>query len=1595
MINRAEPNQRTGLEIAVIGMAARFPGAKNTEQFWRILREGVNTVTFFTDEELLSAGVAPGLLREPNYVKARGMVEGVDLFDAAFFGLNPREAEIMDPQHRFFLECSQEALEHAGYNSEACDERIGVYASVGLNTYLLNNLIGHHRLKGTADLMQALIGNDKDHLSTRVSYKLNLEGPSVTVQTACSSSLVALHLACQGLLSGDCDIALTGGVTIRVPARSGYLYQEGMAFSPDGYCRAFDAKAQGTVDSSGVGIVVLKRLEEAIADRDCIHAVIKGSAINNDGALKIGYTAPRIDGQARVIRNAQVLAEVDAETISYVEAHGTGTPLGDPIEIAALTQAFRITTHKKGFCAIGSVKTNIGHTDTAAGVAGFIKTVLALKHKQIPPSLNFQSPNPKIDFANTPFFVNESLRSWGTESLPRRASVSSFGLGGTNAHVILEEAPPAEPSQESRPHQLLILSAKTATALEKSTANLIDYLKEHPDADLSDVAYTLKVGRAAFTHRRMVTCTTVADAIGALESLGPQRVFTSYQEPCERPVIFMFPGGGTQHLNMGLELYKHEAVFRDHFDQCAELLKPILGFDLREVSYPGEQPTAELSEQFERTSKALPALFATEYALAKLLMSWGIRPQGMIGHSLGEYTAACLSGVISLEDALKLVALRGQLIEQLPPGSMLSVMLSEQEVLPLLPENLSLAAVNGPSLCVVSGLTEDIAKFEVTLTKKGINYHRLHISAPGHSRIVEPILDQITAFAEGMRLSEPQIPYLSNVTGTWITTDVLNDKTYWAKHLRQTVKYADGLAKLFKEPETVLIEVGPGQSLSALARQHPAKSTAQVIINCMRHPREIASDESYLQAALGRLWLAGVKLDWRKYYAGEKRNRVELPTYPFERASYWINPPEQTKAGGNLGSSLGTRRELDEWFYMPSWKRTLRPLQYKPGDLAARGGRWLVFVDEAGVGEQIVSQLRNEGQQVITLHKAAEFLKESETAYRINPGERQDYERVMKDLRASEQTPTRVAHLWNVERETGEDPADNWRRRYVESQERGYYSLINLAQALGEHGEDVEIWVVTSGMQEVGGERQLRAEKATVLGPCKVIPREFANLRCASVDVVLSEGAREGAEEIAAQLMAEFKEPASGTEVAYRGKHRWVRSYENISLKQDSVSKTNLREGGTYLITGGVGGIGLELAEYLAREARANLILTGRREIPGRDRWDDWLKANGDEDETSKIIAKIRRIEESGGHVLVATADVTDEQQMRSALMTCQERFGAINGVIHAAGVLNDSIIPLKTRELTNQVLAPKVEGTLVLDRLFEDADLDFFILFSSISSITGPIGQADYCAANAFLDAFANHNANRNGKPIVSVNWDRWHEAGRAVNIKSPYRLENAEAVSVDKSVSHPLFDRCLVETESQQVYLTEFSVNKHWVLDEHRLVGRAVVPGTTYLEMARAAFERHQRSGAIEIRDLFFVSPLVVSDDEKREVYTILTKDGSEHDFAIVSRSGGGIDKQHELLEHAVGKIAEVDGEIPRVFQISDLTRNCNLEERCEDDSRINVDAESRRAYFGPRWQSLKQTNVGNGQLLARLELDEEFSDDLERFSLHPALMDMATSS
>jgi amino acid adenylation domain-containing protein len=1403
--------------IAVIGLSARLPGSRNLDEFWQNLQQGRECVSFFTDDELLAAGVSPEFLADPNYVKAKAVINGIEMFDASFFDYSPREAQLIDPQQRLFLECAWEAFEHAGYNVAACHEPIGVYAGAGLNTYFLN-LLASSAAQEIAGGFQTLISNDKDFLTTRASYKLNLSGPSVTVQTACSTSLVAVHLACRALLYHECDMALAGGVSVGVPQKSGYLYEAGSVGASDGHCRAFDARASGTVNGDGVAVVVLKRLTDALVDRDCIHAVIRGTSVNNDGSAKIGYTAPGVDGQSQVVAAALAIAGIDPESVTYIEAHGTGTRLGDPIEIEALSRVFKARTNRRGFCSIGSVKTNIGHLGAAAGAAGLIKTILCLKHKEIPPSLHYETPNPQIDFEDSPFVVSTSLKPWATNGGPRIAGINSLGLGGTNAHIILEEAPRREGSSQSRPYHLFNLSARTPQALATAASNLADHLQaaaEVPNA--SDVAYTLQVGRKGFEHRLAVVCADNAEAISKLRSGDADSVAVGAARPMAPGVAFLFPGIGDHYIDMALGIYQHEPTFRKEMDHCCELLAAHLSLDLRDYLYPrggtshqtNTHPSFDLRGmlgrreravdhecgELDRTVLAQSSVFAVGYALAKLLNEWGVQPEVMMGYSIGEYVAACLADVFSLEDAILLIASRSIMIDRLPEGAMLAVAMPSRELEAMLGTDLWISAVNGPSMCVVSGPKDAVARFERELQGIGLPHRRLPVRHAFHSPIMEPAATQLLSLLKQMELRPPKIPFVSNLTGTWIREQEACDPGYWASHLHQPVRFGEGLQEVWKEAGRVLLDIGPGQALSSLARMHPEKPSESLVVPCTRHSYQSQADLAMLLGAVGKLWVAGVELNWRGFYANEKRLRVPLPTYPFEKQRYWIDQPARAHQPTRADGFFGKQVNIENWFYLPAWKPAV------VGDRSGTVTCWMVLADEEGLGENIANLLENENQRVIRVRPGAAVVQTGHSLYSINPSSREDYDRLLRTIRADGAVPDVILHFWTI---SSPPPLERPAESFHEHQVRGYYSLLFLAQALeqAEIKGTVRLSIVSNYLQTVSPGDETIPEKATLLGASKVISQEYRNLICQSIDVGAPGAGLRAADRVVKQLLAELTSRVSDLEVAYRGRHRLVKWFSPVEFSSPDIPSAGLRRSGVYVLIGGLGRLGLLLADHLSRTVNAKVALVGRTPLPDRSQWTGWLRTRQSDERKSRVITRLIELEESGADFITLTADAATEDQMGNALDAVERRYGGIDGVLHLAAVTSgDSIFrpaAVMGRVQSELQFRPKAHALYVLEKLLRDRKPDFVLLFSSMASVLGGLGLVAYSAANAFVDAFAEKASNQGGQRWISANWEAWLAGG---SVAMPASRGSLQSYAMTPREGVEAFSRVVARAEGGQV--------------------------------------------------------------------------------------------------------------------------------------------------------------------------------------------------
>lgn len=1256
--------------VAIIGMAGRFPGAEDVNEFWELLRKGESGVRDLKDEELAVLGAEA---KADDYVKRYASFADPTAFDAGFFGYSPGEAEVLDPQHRVFLECAWTALEDAAYDSHQTQDRIGVYAGAALNTYLVN-LHSNPDLRESVNEVQAVVSNVMGLMPTRVSYHLDLRGPSCGIQTGCSTSLVSLHEACRAILDGDCEIALAGGVTIGRAKPEGYVYEPGGIFSPDGCCRAFDAKGKGTLFGNGVGVVVLKRYEDALRDGDAIRAVVLGTAINNDGADKVGLLAPSVAGQAEVIKKALERANVLPETVSYVEGHGTATELGDPVEFAALNQAMGAALSEAGVrCFLGSVKSNVGHLDAAAGVSGLIKTVLAMENEALPPNLYFTDPNPQIDLAKGAFQVLSKLSSWLRGAEPRRAGVSSFGMGGTNAHAVLEEAPMVVREKSSRESWVFPISAKSNLALSKRRKDLVQFLKSR-DESLADLAFTLQVGRRAMPHRQAVVANTREELLRKLQKDQIHEVNDA------RPVVFLFSGQGSQYPGMGKKLYETEAIFREALNDCAAEFS-----DLDLIAL-----VTNLEESLSDTAEVQPALFALEYSLARLLMSWNVKPAAMIGHSLGEYVAACLAGVFSLKDALHLVRRRGVLMQACPNGRMLAVRAQVDELLELLGQDLEIAAVNAPDQTVISGTEVEISKLQEQLAEKEISCLALQTSHAFHSKSMDPALADFRETLERIELNAPELDLVSNQSGKWLTASEATSVDYWVGHLRHSVLFHEGLRTLSENlPEACYLEIGPGQALCRFA----ASSIEGAIV--------VPSLPGLIEAQAS-LWISGVSLNWAAIH-DEKRNRLRLPTYPFDRRSYHISL--------EVGEQK-TQRSSESWFSIPSWQQ--RPLM----SAEAEAGRCLVILG--------IPQWKDalDDFETIYVESGDRWLQEGKR-FKLRSDSKDDFLRLIDILGDK---PSRWIYAWKKENDLA--------------------SLVALTQAFqaAPCEETRFLDVVTDGLFSIGGAISERRQRSALPGLLKVLPQEVPNLECRLLD---------GSGDFANHLVHEWHHFSEQKVVAYRGRDRWVQEYQEVDLPVQETPFT--KKGGTYLVIGDlVDGLGLVYAKALREELGAKVIVLGREEIPDPLDWDIWLASHGGQHPLSQTVKRIKALGREGEDFVMASVSLSDSDAVLSLVQDLRVRLGddPLSGLFYAdvmGGEASCALSELSELE-REQIYDKKVRQLDSVMGVVEQENPKRVVLQSTLSAIVGGSGFAAYAASGSYLDGLA---ARSEHPAIVAINWD------------------------------------------------------------------------------------------------------------------------------------------------------------------------------------------------------------------------------------------------
>lgn len=1338
----------TGLEIAVIGMAGKFPGAENVREFWTNLANGTESVAILDEQHIIKETGNSDFISAPNYVKVNSFIEKKEFFDADFFGYRPEEAALMDPQIRLFHEVCWHAIEDGGYNVLQYPEKIGLFAGANVNLNWQAYSVFANKDNAVDDFSASLLRNIS-YLCSTVAYRLNLSGPVCYLNTACSTSLVAIHQACISLLLRDCKMALAGGITINNHTQEGYYHEEGMIYSRDGHCRTFDRDASGTIGAEGSGVVLLKRLDDAIKDRDHIYAIIKGGAINNDGHQKVSFTAPSSTGQYKVIAKAIKTARIEPQSISYIEAHGTGTNLGDPIEVEALNMA--LGKSETPYCALGSLKSNLGHMDAAAGVGGFIKTALSLHHRKIPASLHYKNPNPGIDFSGSPLFVNTVLRDWANDKYPLRAGVSSFGIGGTNAHVILEEAPVRTASSGGRSAQLLVFSGKSPQSLLQNIKCTADFLLANPGTTLADAAYILQTGRTPFKYRKTFVCESIQEFTEAALKFSLPGAIEPISEKKKKKLVFLFPGQGAQYAGMFESLYQEETIFRDEIKKCLAIIKAKSGIDLQKILFK-EGAEAGASELINQTAYTQPCIFVVEYALAKLLMEWGVQPDMMIGHSIGEYVAACISGIFSLEDCLTLIMKRGELMQGAPTGAMLSVQVQEEVIPRLLQQypGISLAAVNSSETAVLSGDTALIEKIKTDQESADITCRVLKTSHAFHSSMLDGMLDEFRMAAAAVKKEKPVIPIVSNLTGTYLTAEQAVDASYWSRHLRETVLFNRGMETILADENALIIEVGPGKTLSGLVRSSRYRKNNQPVVTAGKHSQEEdVSDTKALLKMMGELWNVGIEISWERFYAAEQRNRIPLPGYRFEKIPYPVNVNISRLVEGLIAKDHTAKNEkISEWFYFPTWE--LAP--FTPNVIDAGARNILFCCESAEKFTGIIDKLRSQGASVITAISGKSFEKLDPHVYQLDPGNTEEINLLLTALSATGFTTDTVIHAWS----------GNESNSTFEGNEtimgRSFFSLVAIIKNMvGKEGSVLrKVVMLTQNLHPVLEKEQSGVMQALGAGYIKVLSQEFPAVATCHIDI---DTAGVINDEIVADFCEEIISGNKGRVITYRHGKKWERSYSKIKAGKTETTPV-FRQEGVYVITGGLGKAGYALAAYLLQEFAATVILTGRTDLPAVSQQPNQETTPEQHHSHSEKLERLNALVQLGkGRVMYHACNTSNQSALNGLLQDTVMKHGNINGVIHAAGETPGEPIQLCT-EFTEQQYASffeaKVKGIENLCGATEKMELDFVLLCSSIAAVLGGIGFGAYAPANNYMDYFVQQKKNNNQcKNWIVVNLD------------------------------------------------------------------------------------------------------------------------------------------------------------------------------------------------------------------------------------------------
>ncbi|MFC0107890.1 type I polyketide synthase [Kibdelosporangium aridum] len=1520
--------------IAIIGMAGRFPGAADTSEYWQNLRDGKESVRFPTNDELLAVGVSSDALADSQYVKAVALAPDIDMFDAGFFGMTPREAALCDPQIRLFLETAHRAIEDAGYDPERIMD-VGVFGSAGVNRYVELHARSDGGAVRSASGMSLGTLNNSDYVATLVSYRLGFRGPSMTVQTACSSSLAAVHLAAQALRNGECEMALAGGADVEFPVGHGHWWAPGSPLSQDGHCRPFDANANGTIFGSGVGVVVLKLLSDAIKDGDHISAVIRGTAINNDGADKIGFSAPGVSGQAAVIAEALAIADVTPAHIGYVEAHSTGTPLGDPIEVAALNQAFRRVDEdllEPGQCLLGSVKGGVGHLGHAAGVASLIKVALALTHELIPGTVNFREPNPKLELDGSPFRVSHSAQPWPRSTTRTRlAGLNSLGIGGTNVHAIIEEGPsPSRTDWDGRP-TLLVWSGKSAAAAEAYRGTLARHFDQHGAAVLTDTAATLRHGRTQHTTRSALVVRDLKSAVAALKDVSSKAVHKGVSG--QRNIAFMVPGQGAQYPGMGRSLLANERAFRSSVTECLDLFGD-LGFDL-----DGPWRAAKDDGELRDTRLAQPLLFTMGYAVCRMWIEWGVEPDALVGHSIGELTAATVAGTVDLSDAVQLVSARADAMAEAPLGRMLSIAAPPRDVTALLPPGVVVAAVNGSRQVVVAGPLEKVDAFEAELRAKDFACQRLRTSHAFHSPSMAEAATQFERAFDGIVLRAPNIPLFSAATGRRMTDDEATSPAFWAAQLLRPVQFADAVKALLDNGVTTLIETGPGRTLTSLARQHVCFSPSDHLAVATLPERGSTEELVGALEAAATLWTNGTHIEWRSVDQGAPVRRLSVPGYQYQRTRHWAGEDVAAATPVDVSPKAAPREAPGPVSYL-SWvdsplRETLPPRRDVP--------TLVLLPPDEDQSLRLVAALQRAGCDVIPVRQADAFA-ETALGFLVGPDSADDFDRVFAAIALRGDAVERVVHASAMGKWAKPTSAE------VRGQlELAFHSLhaVVRSSSRSSAGTLPDLLVVADSSVDVSGGEPVDPVKAALHGAVRTLAIEEPRAAWKLID--LGAGVREE------DLVRELCDWTSDV-VALRGDRRWRRVERPLPITDTQQSA--LRRGGVYVLTGGLGGIGLELAIGMARTGlRPKLLLLGRAAVPDPD--ERRRRAASGDSRIAALNDNLAQLDALGAQWRAMSCDVADLRALRRAVDVTTAHFGQVNGVLHLAGVAGDGMLHFRGRQETTAVLDPKVVGTANLFEVFASRpELDFFVMLSSRAAVGGLRGGGDYSAANAVLDAFA-VSGELPGCRVLSIGSPAWRTVGMAVPT--------------------------LAAGTATRQWVTDLAPDSCPVLDEHRVDGQAVLPGTAHLDLVLRAFRTEVLSGdvvPVRVDDVVFLRPLVVVGACRFIVDFEPAEPGWR--FTVCS-SVPGVSE----LVHVTGRIDRVGVERRHVDLAGHLTEF--------SDAAPPPSVGGRLFTLGPRWANVARIHrdaARPDEKLVELRFPEMFVGEVGDHAVHPTLLDSATA-